>query len=219
MKTLSKDKVKTIREDLKSLNEKERRQYLFKIAMDLGPGGMSHVSRRFNISITTLKKAKIEIDKGDYYIQGDKIRSTKEKSFLSEQTINESLEKIKFMKEKERRQYLYQIYLTISNKFGALGYICKTFHVSKETLYRAKAEFENGDIWQVGQRVRKIGAGRPKKKHENYIVNFSKSATKRTANIVYFCSYHKRLNVNSIYIRYHLLIQSLLHMKSYCICR
>lgn len=54
---LSDEELKIIEENLKNMNEKEYRQYLFGLALQLGRGGQKYVVDKFHISHNTLKKS------------------------------------------------------------------------------------------------------------------------------------------------------------------
>ena len=57
-------------------NEKQWRIYVALEARTFGPGGQNKVARLARVSRTTIRKGIRELDGGDMYRQGDRIRKT-----------------------------------------------------------------------------------------------------------------------------------------------
>ena len=77
---------------------------------------------------------------------------------LSEEEVVNLIIAVKQMGEKERRQFLYRKSQELGR--GGLKFIRETFHISCKSLYHAKQEIEDGDIWLRGTRERVAGGGR-----------------------------------------------------------
>ena len=178
MKLLSKLEIDNIIEKGKVMNEKQYRQYLFKIADSLGKGGISYVARKFHISENTLRKAREEIKNNDFYKEGDKIRIISKLKYLEDDDIKIINEKQETMNEKERRQFLFKIFKSIESKRGSLSFICTTFKINKRSLYKAKVELETGDIWQSGDAIRR------KKRDEIFIESCTTSLSKENTGLI-----------------------------------
>ena len=158
MEKLSEEKVSEISKQVNEMNEKERRQFLYKLSEKLGRGGKNYVAVTFSISPNTLNKAKSELENGDTYEDGCRIRKEKQnitRNFLECNQILAIKEKLKTLNEAQRRQYLYSVFEKIKDKTGALKFICTTFNISKDTIYRGKKDYEENDIWNDSMMVRK----------------------------------------------------------------
>ena len=81
-KHLNQEQIDNINRVAGNLNEKQRRQYMYKISVILGRGGLLYVSETFHISRMTLNKAKKELEKNDTWHTGDRIRKEKTKERL-----------------------------------------------------------------------------------------------------------------------------------------
>ena len=77
---------------------------------------------------------------------------------LNEREIENIKVVIAQMREKERRQFLYRKADELGR--GGLSYVRNTFQISYESLYLAKTEIDNNDIWMKDSRDRAKGAGR-----------------------------------------------------------
>ena len=66
------------------MNEKERRQFLFKIfkSIESKRGSLSFICTTFKINKRSLYKAKVELETGDIWHSGDAIRRKKGMKFL-----------------------------------------------------------------------------------------------------------------------------------------
>lgn len=72
---LSPLEIENIKNTIKQMTEKQRRQFLYRKAAELGCGGMGYISRTFHVSNATLTKAKKELSSGDEWAKGERSRS------------------------------------------------------------------------------------------------------------------------------------------------
>lgn len=72
---LSPLEIENIKDTAAQMAEKQRRQFLYRKAAELGCGGMGYISRTFHVSNATLTKAKKELLSGDEWTKGDCSRS------------------------------------------------------------------------------------------------------------------------------------------------
>ena len=75
MRRLSKTELEYIEATAMQMEEKQRRQYLYRLAESLGRGGITYIARKLHISTTTLMKAKRELANNDEWKKGDRNRS------------------------------------------------------------------------------------------------------------------------------------------------
>ena len=69
-KVLSELEIENVNHTIKQMEEKQRRQFLFRKAQELGRGGLSYIADVFHVSCATLIKARKEIESGDEWIKG-----------------------------------------------------------------------------------------------------------------------------------------------------
>ena len=72
---LSTLEIENIKNTIEQMTEKQRRQFLYRKAAELGCGGMGYISKTFHVSNATLTKAKKELASGDEWVKGERSRS------------------------------------------------------------------------------------------------------------------------------------------------
>ena len=75
IRELSDVEIYNIRETANQMEEKQRRQYLYRKAKELGRGGNAYISKQFHISTATLHKSRDEIADGDVWKKGNRNRT------------------------------------------------------------------------------------------------------------------------------------------------
>lgn len=68
-KTLSNLEIENVNRTIGQMEEKQRRQFLFRKVQELGRGGLSYIASVFHVSCATLIKARKEIESGDEWIK------------------------------------------------------------------------------------------------------------------------------------------------------
>lgn len=72
---LSALEIENIKKTAKQMTEKQRRQFLYRKAAELGCGGMGYIAKTFHVSNATLTRAKKELLSGDEWTKGDRSRA------------------------------------------------------------------------------------------------------------------------------------------------
>ena len=75
MIALSGQEIENIKILTKQMTEKERRQFLYRKAKELGHGGICYIRSTFHISSESLYHARDEIERGDIWERGSRIRA------------------------------------------------------------------------------------------------------------------------------------------------
>ena len=149
---ITNEEILNIKSTIKSLNEKSRRQFLYKISHNLGRGGASYVAKIFHISRMTINKAKLEIENNDIWYDGSRIRKVKSnfKNKIFEEVnnvkeftkayIDSLIKKTINMSNLEKATYIYKE----SKKLGKykISYLSKTFHISRSVFFKVINEIK-----------------------------------------------------------------------------
>lgn len=75
MRRISKEELENIKATAAQMEEKQRRQYLYRVAESLGKGGITYIARKLHISPATLIKAKRELLTNNEWKKGDRNRA------------------------------------------------------------------------------------------------------------------------------------------------
>ena len=139
------EEINSIKQKSLAMNEKERRQFFYRLSFLLGRGGKSYIASVFNVSRVTLNVAERELENGDEYFIGDKIRREKYVKDNSLSVKELQIKNIKFelsscIDECTKAGYLYDS--LIRTNICTFIEVKKEFNISLSLLYKSKIEYE-----------------------------------------------------------------------------